>query len=95
MFCKTFVDKDDNVLLFGKLLEIVCFDRYYHAFKVRLHPDKIIKVLHINCLFYFKPFDVQIECRMADSTFFKECRPLLPFYAGQMFCIVTVHNKEL
>lgn len=35
------------------------FDNHYHAFKVKLHPDKVIKVL--DDLFYFKPFDVQMK----------------------------------
>lgn len=44
-FCKikTIVVKDDSVLLCGP---------YIHAFKVRLHPDRLPKVLHINELFY-------------------------------------------
>lgn len=60
VFCKidTIAVHDDCVLFCGKLMETVCFDHHYHAFKVRLHPDRVQKVLHINDLLYFKPYDV-------------------------------------
>lgn len=64
---KTIALKDDSVLLCGKLLETVCFDDHYHAFKVRLHPDRVLKVFNINDLFYFKPFDAQMTYGMRDS----------------------------
>ena len=72
VFCKidTIVVKDDCVLLCGKLMETVCFENHYHAFNVKLHPDKVLKVLHINDLFYFKPYDVQMKYGTADSTLY-------------------------
>ena len=72
VFCKirTIVVKDDSVLLCGKLLDTMCFDHHYHAFKVRLHPDRTVKALLINELFYFKPFDVQMKYGMADSSWY-------------------------
>lgn len=50
MFCKTktITVKDENVLLCGRLMETICFDDHYHAFGVRLHPDRILKVVSIN-----------------------------------------------
>ena len=72
VFCKidTIVEKDDCVLLCGKLIETVCFENHYHAFNVKLHPDNVLKVLHINDLFYFKPYDVQMKYGTADSTLY-------------------------
>ena len=72
VFCKieTIAVKDDTVLLCGKLMETMCFDHHYHAFKVKLHPDKVLKVLHINDLFYFKPFDVQMKYESNDSSLY-------------------------
>ncbi|KAJ8274815.1 hypothetical protein COCON_G00094400 [Conger conger] len=68
VFCKikTIAVKDDSVLLCGKLMETMCFDDHYHAFKVRLHPDRVVKVLDINQLCYFKPFDVQMKYGTTD-----------------------------
>ena len=62
VFCKIESNavKDENVLLCGKLMETVCFEHHYHAFKIRLHPENVRKVLHIDELCYFKPFDVQM-----------------------------------
>lgn len=70
VFCKikTIALKDDFVLLCGKVMETICFDDHYHAFKVKLHPDTVLKVLHINYLFYSKPFDVQMKCGSTDTT---------------------------
>ena len=72
VFCKIdmIAVKDDCVLLCGKLMETICFDNHYHAFKVKLHPDKVPKVLHINNLFYFKPFDVQMKYGTTDSALY-------------------------
>lgn len=72
VFCKinTITVKDDSVLLCGKLLETICFDHHYHAFKVRLHPDRVLKVLHINKLFYFKPFNIQMKYGTTDSSLY-------------------------
>jgi len=60
VFCKikTIAVKDENVLLCGTLMETVCFDDHYHAFTVRLHPDRVLKVVNINELCSFKPFDL-------------------------------------
>ncbi|KAL3972940.1 RAD51-associated protein 1 [Sarotherodon galilaeus] len=55
---KSIVVKDDIVLLCGKLMETLCFDDHYHAFKVRMHPNMVLKVLNIKELCYFKPFDL-------------------------------------
>lgn len=56
VFCKikSIVVKDDIVLLCGKLMETLCFDDHYHAFRVRLHPNMVLKVLNINelCCFF-------------------------------------------
>lgn len=70
VFCKidTIAVKDDCVLLCGKLMETMCFDN--HAFKVKLHPDKVLKVLHINDLFYFKTFDVQMKYGTPDTALY-------------------------
>ncbi len=70
VFCKieTIAVKDDCVLLCGKLMEAMCFDHHYHAFKVKLHPDRVVKVLHMNDLFYFKPFDVQMKYGTTDTS---------------------------
>lgn len=72
VFCKIdmIAVKDDFVLLCGKLMETMCFDDHNHAFKVKLHPDKVLKVLHINDLFYFKPFDVQMKYGTTDTTLY-------------------------
>ncbi|XP_026792111.1 uncharacterized protein LOC113540088 [Pangasianodon hypophthalmus] len=61
VFCKinTIVMKDENVLLCGTLMETICFDDHYHAFTVRLYPDRVLKVVNVNELCYFKPFDLQ------------------------------------
>ncbi|XP_041919960.1 uncharacterized protein LOC121684096 [Alosa sapidissima] len=47
VFCKikTIAVKDDDVLLCGQLMETICFDHHYHAFRIRLHPDRVSKVL--------------------------------------------------
>lgn len=72
VFCKIDVIavKDDCVLLCGKLMETLCFDNHYHAFKVRLHPDNVLKVLHISELFYFKPFDLQMKYGTTDNALY-------------------------
>ncbi|XP_023199004.1 uncharacterized protein LOC111610276 isoform X1 [Xiphophorus maculatus] len=72
VFCKiqTIVVKDDSVLLCGKLMETMCFDDHYHAFKVKLRPDNVGKVLHINDLLYFKPFDVQMKYGTTDTALY-------------------------
>ncbi|XP_035994789.1 uncharacterized protein LOC118563679 [Fundulus heteroclitus] len=72
VFCKikTIVMKDDTVLLCGKLMETVCFDAHYHAFKVRVHPDRVLKVLNIDELVYFKPFDLQLKYGTTDSSLY-------------------------
>lgn len=70
VFCKikTIAVNDDRVLLCGKLMETCCFDTHYHAFKVRLHPDRVEKVWDINELFYFKPYDLQFKYGTADAS---------------------------
>lgn len=72
VFCKldTIAVKDDCVMLCGKLIETMCFDNHYHAFKVKLHPDKVLKVLHIIDLFYFKPFSVQMKYGTTDTALY-------------------------
>lgn len=72
VFCKiqTIVVKDDSVLLCGKLMETMCSDDHYHAFKIKLHPDNVRKVLHINDLLYFKPFDVQMKYGTTDTALY-------------------------
>ncbi|KAK2845982.1 hypothetical protein Q7C36_010836 [Tachysurus vachellii] len=69
VFCKikTIAVKDENVLLCGTLMETLCFDDHYHAFTVRLHPDLLLKVVNVNELCYFKPFDVQMKYGTTDS----------------------------
>lgn len=69
VFCKirTIAVKDENVLLCGTLMETLCFDDHYHAFTVRSHPDRVLKVVNVNELFYFKPFDLQIKYGTTDS----------------------------
>nr|XP_055051346.1 uncharacterized protein LOC129437202 isoform X1 [Misgurnus anguillicaudatus] len=69
VFCKikTIAVKDENVLLCGTLLETVCFDDHYHSFKVRLHPDRVLKVVNVEELCYFKPFDIQMKYGTTDS----------------------------
>lgn len=72
VFCKiqSIAVKEDSVLLCGELMETTSFDSHYHAFKVRLHPDNIVKVLDINELFYFKPYDLQMKYGTADASFY-------------------------
>lgn len=69
VFCKikTIAVKDKNVLLCGTLMETVCFDDHYHVFTVRLHPDRVFKVVNINELCSFKPFDLQMKYGTTDS----------------------------
>lgn len=72
VFCKikTIAVKGDSGLLCGKLMETMCFDNHYHTFKVKLHSDNVLKVVHINDLFYFKPFDVQMKYGMTDTALY-------------------------
>ncbi|XP_045074169.1 uncharacterized protein LOC123487075 isoform X2 [Coregonus clupeaformis] len=72
VFCKIKIIavKDDCVLLCGKLMETVCFDYHYYAFKVRMHPDRVQKVINITELCYFKPFDVQMKYGTTDSSLY-------------------------
>lgn len=51
-----------------KLIETTCFDDHYHAFKVKMHPERVVKVLHINDLFYFKAFDLQMKYVMTHTS---------------------------
>lgn len=83
VFCKieTIVVKDDCVLLCGTLMETICFDDHYHAFKVKLHPDRVLKLLHINDLLYFKPFDAQMKYGTTDSSLY--IVPYCHFYGGR------------
>ncbi|XP_056120086.1 uncharacterized protein LOC130097313 [Rhinichthys klamathensis goyatoka] len=69
VFCKikTIAVKDENVLLCGTLMETICFDDHYHAFTVRLHPDRVFKVVNVNELCSFKPFDLQMKYGTTDS----------------------------
>ncbi|KAL3989131.1 hypothetical protein ACER0C_013449 [Sarotherodon galilaeus] len=67
---KSIVVKDDIVLLCGKLMETLCFDDHYHAFKVRMHPNMVLKVLNIKELCYFKPFDLQMKYGTSDSSLY-------------------------
>ncbi|KAL3981345.1 alpha-tectorin [Sarotherodon galilaeus] len=67
---KSIVVKDDIVLLCGKLMETLCFDDHYHAFKVRMHPNMVLKVLNIKELCYFKPFDLQMKYSTSDSSLY-------------------------
>nr|XP_024657554.1 uncharacterized protein LOC106676865 isoform X1 [Maylandia zebra] len=67
---KSIVVKDDIALLCGKLMETLCFDDHYHAFKVRMHPNMVLKVLNIKELCYFKPFDLQMKYGTSDSSLY-------------------------
>lgn len=69
VFCKimTLAVKNENVLLCGTLMETVCFDEHYYAFTVRLHPEKVLTVVNVNELCYFKPFDLQRKYGTTDS----------------------------
>ncbi|KAI7808364.1 hypothetical protein IRJ41_002977 [Triplophysa rosa] len=69
VFCKvkSIAVKDENVLLLGTLMETVFFDDHYHAFTVRLHPERVLKVVNVNELCYFKPFDLQMKYGKTDS----------------------------
>lgn len=49
---KTIAVKDENVLLCGTLMETLCFDDHYHAFTVRLHPDRVLKSVNVNELLF-------------------------------------------
>lgn len=70
VFCKikSIVVRDDDIVFCGLLMETVCFDEHYHAFRVSLHPEGLVKVLNANELFYFKPFDVQVKYGTMDSS---------------------------
>ncbi|KAK0149552.1 hypothetical protein N1851_009708 [Merluccius polli] len=65
VFCQiqTVIVKDEQVTLTGSGVETVCFDEHYHAFKIVLKPFQAVKVVHvlvIQELVYFKPVDVQM-----------------------------------
>ncbi|KAK0155278.1 hypothetical protein N1851_002375 [Merluccius polli] len=102
VFCKikTIAVKDDSVLFCGKLMETMCFDYHYHAFRVRLHPDRVLKVLHINELCYFKPFDVQMKYRATDSSFkptllSKLCQTDKSERAMDVFCDIRAKKSDI
>lgn len=46
-FCKIkfIVVRDDDVLFCGLLMQSVCFHEQFYSFEVKLHPDRVVKVL--------------------------------------------------
>lgn len=72
VFCqiKAIVVRDDDVLFCGWLMETLCFDDHFSAFMVRLHPSRLLKVLNISEIFYFKPYDVQMKYGTTDSSLY-------------------------
>ena len=72
VFCKirTLIVKDEQVILTGSVVETICFDEHYHAFKIVFKPFQALKVLDVQELLYFKPVDVQMAYGTTDSSLF-------------------------
>lgn len=72
VFCKInyIIVKDEQAVLAGSVVETVCFEEHYHAFKILFKSFQALPVFDMEELLYFKPVDVQMAYGPTESSLF-------------------------